>query len=159
MITTAAAPSLRAQQSDGAASLVVMSADRADALGIRPLAEIVSNGMCAEQYAYLHTVPAIALQRALKKASLDVDALDLVEINEAFASVALHSTRMLGADESSVNVNGGAVALGHALGSTGARMAVTLLHELRRRGGGSLGAVTLCGGGGQGEALVLRSVE
>jgi acetyl-CoA C-acetyltransferase len=144
------------QQSDGAACVVVMSADRAEALGMEPLAEIVAHGMSAEQYTYLHTVPALALQRALKKASLDVDSLDLVEINEAFASVALHSTRMLGADESRVNVNGGSVALGHALGSTGARMAVTLIHELRRRAD-RLGAVTLCGGGGQGEALILRS--
>jgi acetyl-CoA C-acetyltransferase len=143
------------QQSDGAACVLVMSADRAAALGIEPLAEIVAHGMSAEQYAYLHTVPALALQRALKKAGIDVDSLDLIEINEAFASVALHSTRMLGADESAVNVNGGSVALGHALGSTGARMTVTLIHELLRRGG-HLGAVTLCGGGGQGEALVLR---
>jgi acetyl-CoA C-acetyltransferase len=146
------------QQSDGAATLVVMSADRAAALGVAPLAEIVAHGMCAEQYSYLHTVPAIALQRALKKAALDVDTLDFIEINEAFASVALHSTRMLGADESRVNVNGGSVALGHALGSTGARMAVTLIHELRRRGG-DFGAVTLCGGGGQGEALILRTTR
>jgi acetyl-CoA C-acetyltransferase len=145
------------QQSDGAACLLIMSADRADALGVAPLGEIVAHGMCAEQFAHLHTVPAIALQRALKKASLEVDALDLIEINEAFASVALHATRMLGADESRVNVNGGAIAIGHALGSTGARMTVTLIHELRRRGGG-LGGVTLCGGGGQGEALVLRAV-
>ena len=146
------------QQSDGAACLVVMSSDRAEALGAEPLAEIVAHGMCAEQYAYLHTVPATALQRALKKAALEVDSLDLIEINEAFAAVALHSTRMLGARDAVVNVNGGSVAIGHALGSTGARMAVTLIHELRRRGD-EFGAVTLCGGGGQGEALILRSVR
>jgi acetyl-CoA C-acetyltransferase len=146
------------QQSDGAACLVVMSSNRAEALGVEPLAEIVAHGMCAEQYAYLHTVPATALQRALKKAALEVDSLDLIEINEAFAAVALHSTRMLGARETAVNVNGGAVAIGHALGSTGARMAVTLIHELRRRGD-ELGAVTLCGGGGQGEALILRALR
>jgi acetyl-CoA C-acetyltransferase len=143
------------QLSDGAAALLVMRADRAEAMGIPPLAEVVAHGMSAEQFAYLHTVPAIALQRALKKAGVDVDDLGLVEINEAFASVALHSTRMLGVDKGMVNVNGGSVALGHALGSTGARMAATLIHEMRRRGVG-VGGVTLCGGGGQGEALVLR---
>ena len=97
---------------------------------------------------------AIALEKALKKAGKDIDDLGLVEINEAFASVALHATRMLGADETIVNVNGGSVALGHALGSTGARMLVTLVHEMRRRQV-DYGAVTLCGGGGQGDALLL----
>ena len=143
------------QLSDGAAATVVMSAARAEALGVEPLAEILAHGMCAERFAYLHTVPAIALEKALKKAARDIADLGLVEINEAFAAVALHATRMLGADESVVNVNGGSVALGHALGSTGARMLVTLVHELRRRQV-ELGAATLCGGGGQGDALVLR---
>jgi acetyl-CoA C-acetyltransferase len=143
------------QLSDGAAAMVVMSAARAEALGLEPLAEIVSHGMCADRFAYLHTVPAIALEKALKKAGKHVDDLGLLEINEAFASVALHATRMLGADEAIVNVNGGSVALGHALGSTGARMLVTLVHELRRRRV-EYGAATLCGGGGQGDALLLR---
>jgi acetyl-CoA C-acetyltransferase len=143
------------QLSDGAAATVVMSAERAEALGVEPLAEILAHGMCAERFEYLHTVPAIALERALKKAGRQVDDLGLIEINEAFASVALHATRMLGADDDRVNVNGGSVALGHALGSTGARMLVTLVHEMRRRRVGH-GAVTLCGGGGQGDALVLR---
>jgi acetyl-CoA C-acetyltransferase len=143
------------QLSDGAAAIVVMSAARAEALGLEPLAEIVSHGMCADRFAYLHTVPAIALEKALKKAGKHVDDLGLLEINEAFASVAVHATRMLGADEAIVNVNGGSVALGHALGSTGARMLVTLVHELRRRGV-EYGAATLCGGGGQGDALLLR---
>ncbi|TMM19942.1 MAG: acetyl-CoA C-acetyltransferase [Actinobacteria bacterium] len=143
------------QLSDGAAATVVMSAERAAALGIEPLAEIVAHGMCAERFEYLHTVPAIALERALKKAGAHVEDLGLIEINEAFASVAVHATRMLGADEERVNVNGGSVALGHALGSTGARMLVTLLHEMRRRQV-ELGAATLCGGGGQGDALALR---
>jgi acetyl-CoA C-acetyltransferase len=111
--------------------------------------------MCADRFAYLHTVPAIALEKALKKAGRHVDDLGLLEINEAFASVAVHATRMLGADEATVNVNGGSVALGHALGSTGARMLVTLVHELRRRRVEN-GAATLCGGGGQGDALLLR---
>jgi acetyl-CoA C-acetyltransferase len=143
------------QLSDGAAAIVVMSAARAEALGLQPLAEIVSHGMCADRFAYLHTVPAIALEKALKKAGKHVDDLGLLEINEAFASVAVHATRMLGADEAIVNVNGGSVALGHALGSTGARMLVTLVHELRRRRV-EYGAATLCGGGGQGDALLLR---
>jgi acetyl-CoA C-acetyltransferase len=143
------------QLSDGAAALVVMSAERAAGLGIEPLAEIVASGMSAERFAYLHTVPALALRAALDRAGLDVDDLGLVEINEAFASVAVHASRMLGTSEEIVNVNGNSVALGHALGSTGARMAVTLVHEMRRRGV-EYGAATLCGGGGQGYALVLR---
>jgi acetyl-CoA C-acetyltransferase len=143
------------QLSDGAAALVVMSAERAEALGVEPLVEIVSYGMCADRFAYLHTVPAIALEKALKKAGMDPHDVGLLEINEAFASVALHASRMLGADEESVNVNGGSVALGHALGSTGARMIVTLVHEMRRRQV-EHGAATLCGGGGQGDALLLR---
>ncbi len=143
------------QLSDGAAAVVVISARRAEALGLEPLAEIVSSGMCAERFGYLHTVPALALQAALTKAGKDIDDLGLVEINEAFASVAVHASRMLGAREELVNVNGNSVALGHALGSTGARMTVTLVHEMRRRRV-EYGAATLCGGGGQGYALVLR---
>jgi acetyl-CoA C-acetyltransferase len=143
------------QLSDGAAALVVMSAERARALGLEPLAEILGHGMCADRFAYLHTVPAIALEKALKKAGRDLHDVGLLEVNEAFASVALHATRMLGADQDMVNVNGGSVALGHALGSTGARMVVTLVHEMRRRQV-EHGAATLCGGGGQGDALLLR---
>jgi acetyl-CoA C-acetyltransferase len=143
------------QLSDGAAALVVMSPERAQALGIEPLAEVVASGMSAERFAYLHTVPALALQAALEKAGLDAGDLGLVEINEAFASVALHANRLLGTSEEIVNVNGNSVALGHALGSTGARMAVTLVHEMRRRGV-EYGAATMCGGGGQGYALILR---
>jgi acetyl-CoA C-acetyltransferase len=146
------------QLSDGAAATLVMSSTRAEELGIEPLAEIVSYGMSAERYGYLHTVPALALQTALKKAGKDIHDLELVEINEAFASVALHSTRMLAVDEELVNVNGGSVALGHAIGATGARLTATLVHEMRRRGV-EYGAVTLCGGGGQGDALLLRSVQ
>jgi acetyl-CoA C-acetyltransferase len=142
------------QLADGAAALVVTSLERAEALGREPLAEILTHAMCADRFAYLHTVPAIALRKALDKSKLDVDDLGLLEINEAFASVAVHATRMLGASEEVVNVNGGSVALGHALGSTGARMAVTLVHELRRRNS-TYGAATLCGGGGQGYALIV----
>jgi len=102
-------------------------------------------------------MPALALSRALEKAGLSIQDLDLVEINEAFAAVALNATRMLGLDEDRVNVNGGAVALGHPIGASGARLVLTVAHELRRRGG-RLGAATLCGGGGQGDALVIRSI-
>ncbi|HLH70886.1 MAG TPA: acetyl-CoA C-acetyltransferase [Candidatus Dormibacteraeota bacterium] len=143
------------QISDGAAAVVVMAEERARALGLAPLAEIVAHGMSAERYAWLHTVPALALSRALEKAGLTAADLDLVEINEAFASVALNSTRMLELDEDRVNVNGGAVALGHPIGASGARLVLTLACELRRRGA-ELGAAALCGGGGQGDALIIR---
>jgi acetyl-CoA C-acetyltransferase len=146
------------QISDGAAALVVTSRARAEELGVEPLAEVVAHGMSAERYAYLHTVPALALQNALKKAGLDVHDLGLLEVNEAFAAVALHTTRLLGVEEEVVNVNGGAVALGHPIGASGARLVLTLAHEMRRRGV-ELGAATLCGGGGQGDALVLRRVS
>src|SRR5437763_764770 len=145
------------QLSDGAAADVVVSKDKADELGVSPLAEIVAHGMSAERFAYLHTVPAIAMQNALKKAGMDVHDLGLVEVNEAFASVALNATRMLGVDESIVNPNGGAVALGHPIGASGARLALTLAYEMRRRGV-DLGVAALCGGGGQGDALVIRRV-
>ena len=145
------------QISDGGAAVVVMKRERAESLGVQPLAEIVAHGMCAERYAYLHTVPAIALQNALKKAGKDVHDLGLIEINEAFASVSLNATRMLGADEGIVNVNGGAVALGHPIGATGARLLLTLAYEMRRRGV-EYGGATLCVGGGQGDALIIRSV-
>ena len=147
------------QISNGGAAVIVMSAERAAELGIEPLAEVVAHGMSADEPPYLHTVPALAVQAALKKADLSPGDLDLIEINEAFAAVALHSTRMLfngdKSAEDKVNVNGGAVALGHPIGCTGARLAVSLIHELRRRGGG-LGAAALCGGGGQGDAVIFR---
>jgi acetyl-CoA C-acetyltransferase len=145
------------QISDGGAAVVVMSKGKAEHLGTTPLAEVVAHGMSAERYAYLHTVPAIAMQNALKKAGRDVHDLGLIEINEAFASVALNVTRMLGADEAIVNVNGGAVALGHPIGMSGCRLVLTLAYEMRRRGV-DLGGATLCGGGGQGDALVIRRV-
>ena len=144
-----------AQISDGAAAVVVMSKDRAKKLGLEPLAEVVAHGMSAERYAWLHTVPALALTNALKKAGLEVSDLDLVEINEAFAAVALNATRMLRLDEDRVNVNGGAVALGHPIGASGARLVLTLAHELKRRGLRT-GAAALCGGGGQGDALIIQ---
>jgi len=145
------------QISDGGAAVVVMRRERAEALGIRPLVEIVAHGMSAERYAWLHTVPAIAMQNALKKAGKDAHDLGLVEINEAFASVALNAARMLGVDEAIVNVNGGAVALGHPIGMSGARLVLTLAYEMGRRGA-DLGGAALCGGGGQGDALIIRRV-
>jgi len=133
----------------------VMSRERAEAEGRTPLAEIVSHGMSADRFAYLHTVPAIALQNALKKAGLDVHDLGLVEINEAFAAVAVNATRMLGVSEELVNVNGGAVALGHPIGASGARILTTMVHELRRNGGG-LGLAAICSGGGGGDAILIE---
>ena len=143
------------QISDGAAAVVVMSAERARRTGVEPLAEVVAHGMSADRYSWLHTVPALALSNALKKAGLEVGDLDLVEINEAFAAVALNATRMLELDDERVNVNGGAVALGHPIGASGARLVLTVASELKRRGL-RYGAAALCGGGGQGDALIVR---
>jgi acetyl-CoA C-acetyltransferase len=137
--------------------MVVMSPERAEALGVQPLAEVVAHGMSAERYPYLHTVPALAMEAALKKAGLSANDLGLVEINEAFASVSLHASKMLGVDEAIVNVNGGAVALGHPIGMSGARLVLTLAHEMRRRDV-EYGGAALCGGGGQGDALIIRRV-
>jgi acetyl-CoA C-acetyltransferase len=143
------------QISDGAAAVVVMSAERARKLNLEPLVEIIAHGMSADRYAWLHTVPALALSNALKKAGLSASDLDLVEINEAFAAVALNASRMLELDEERVNVNGGAVALGHPIGASGARLVLTVANELKRRGLRT-GAAALCGGGGQGDALIVR---
>ncbi len=143
------------QISDGAAAVVVASEEAAAELGLAPLAEIVAYGMSAGRYPSLHTVPALALEKALKKAGLAAADLELVEINEAFAAVPLHSARMLGLDEAVVNVNGGAVAIGHPIGASGTRIVLTLALELRRRDA-DLGAAAICGGGGQGDALVVR---
>lgn len=145
------------QISDGAAAVVVADRTAAEAAGLPILAEIVAYGQTAGPDATLHERPAEALRIALKKASLEPTDLDLVEINEAFASVALWSADMLGIPPDRVNVNGGAVALGHPLGATGARIVVTLINALRSTGG-TLGAAALCGGGGQGDALVVRMV-
>lgn len=143
------------QVSDGAAAIVVAESDAADAAGAPILAEILSYGQIGGGDATLHERPAEALAVALKKADLSPSDLDVVEINEAFAAVSLWSARMLDIPDSKVNINGGAVALGHPLGATGARLIVTLVNALRQRGGG-LGAATLCGGGGQGDAIVVR---
>ena len=141
--------------SDGACAVVVMSRAKAEELGLTWLAEIVSHGNVAGPDASLQSQPSNAIRHALGKAGLTTDDLDLIEINEAFAQVVIQSTRELKVDEEIVNVNGGAIALGHPIGMSGARLVLTLALELRRRGGG-LGAAGLCGGGGQGDALIVR---
>jgi acetyl-CoA C-acetyltransferase len=143
------------QISDGAAAVVVMSAAAAAAAGVKPLAEIVASGAVAGPDNSLHSQPSNAIKQALGKAALSVDDIDLIEINEAFAAVGIQSMRDLGVGQEKVNVNGGAIAIGHPIGASGARLAVHLIYELGRRGGG-LGAAGLCGGGGQGEGLILR---
>ncbi|HEY2949078.1 MAG TPA: acetyl-CoA C-acetyltransferase [Micromonosporaceae bacterium] len=141
--------------SDGAAAVVVMSKEKASELGLTWLAEIGAHGNVAGPDSSLHSQPANAIRHALAKEGLSPADLDLIEINEAFAAVGIQSTRELGVDPAIVNVNGGAIALGHPIGMSGARLALTLALELRRRGGG-IGAAALCGGGGQGDALILR---
>jgi len=141
--------------SDGAAAVVVMSKARAQQLGLTWLAEIGAHGNVAGPDNSLHSQPARAILHALDKAGLTVADLDLIEINEAFAAVGVQSTNELGASADIVNVNGGAIALGHPIGMSGARLVLTLALELKRRGGG-LGAAALCGGGGQGDALLVR---
>jgi len=141
---------------DGASAVLMMSASRAAALGLEPLGTWLAQGESAEPVQYLATVPASALQAALKKLGRAPADLELVEINEAFAAVAITSTNLLGVDAERVNVNGGAVAVGHPIGASGARILMTLLYELRRRGGG-LGAATICSGMAQGEATVVQA--
>jgi len=143
------------QISDGACAVVVMSADAAEAAGAPVLAEVGAHGVVAGPDNSLQSQPSAAITRALGKAGLSVADLDLIEINEAFAAVAIQSMRDLGVGPDRVNVNGGAIAIGHPIGASGARIALHLILELRRRGGG-LGAAALCGGGGQGDALLLR---
>jgi acetyl-CoA C-acetyltransferase len=143
------------QISDGGAAVVVTSRERAAAEGLPVLASVVAYGTVAGPDTSLHSQPSRAIADACRRAGLSPADLDLVEINEAFAAVALRSTRELELDEAIVNVNGGAVALGHPIGASGTRVVLTLAMELRRRGGG-LGAAALCGGGGQGDALLVR---
>jgi acetyl-CoA C-acetyltransferase len=143
------------QISDGAAALVVADRDAAEELGMPVIAEILAYGQTAGPDTSLQAQPANALRIALEKADLDVRDLDLVEINEAFAAVSLYSANLLGIPHDRVNVNGGAVALGHPLGASGARIVVTLISALRARGGG-IGGAALCGGGGQGDALIVK---
>jgi acetyl-CoA C-acetyltransferase len=143
------------QISDGAAAVVVMSKTKAQELGLSWIAEIGAHGNVAGPDNSLHSQPANAIKQALAKDGLEVGDLDLIEINEAFAAVGLASIRDLGVDPEIVNVNGGAIALGHPIGMSGARIVLTLALELGRRGGG-IGAAALCGGGGQGDALIVR---
>jgi acetyl-CoA C-acetyltransferase len=143
------------QISDGAAAVVVMSKAKAEELGLEWLAEIGAHGVVAGPDSTLQQQPANAIDKACTREGLDPSALDLVEINEAFAAVGIVSTRELGVDPSKVNVNGGAIAIGHPLGMSGARVVLHLALELKRRGGGT-GAAALCGGGGQGDALLLH---
>jgi acetyl-CoA C-acetyltransferase len=140
---------------DGASCVIVTSEEFAQRRGLEVLATILSQAYVADDFAYLARTPARAGHRALEKAGKSIGDVRRVEINEAFSSVALNSTRMLGADEEIVNVNGGAVALGHPIGASGGRIVGTLIHELRRNGGG-LGLAAICSGGGQGDALLIE---
>jgi acetyl-CoA C-acetyltransferase len=146
------------QISDGGSAIVVMSKAAAERAGVQPLGEVVAYGQVAgPDNVSLLNQPSRAIQAALAKAGKNISDVDLFEINEAFAAVSVASTHDLGISTDVVNVNGGAIALGHPIGMSGNRLALTLLHELRRRGGG-LGAAALCGGGGQGDALLVRTL-
>jgi acetyl-CoA C-acetyltransferase len=140
---------------DGAGAIVVASAEWAEREGREPLARVLSYGTVADDFPYLAKTPANAAKQALEKIGKSPEDVDLWEINEAFASVAINSVRMLGVDEEKVNVNGGAIALGHPIGASGARIVGALVHELGRRGGG-LGVAAICSGGGQGDAIVVE---
>ena len=141
---------------DGASCVVVASEEWARRRNVEPLATVLSQGYVADDYAYLARTPAKAGAMALERAGKTIGDVERVEINEAFSSVARHSTQLLGADEERVNVNGGAVALGHPIGASGGRILATMVHELRRNGGG-LGLAAICSGGGQGDALLIEA--
>jgi acetyl-CoA C-acetyltransferase len=145
------------QLSDGAAALVMMSRAKADELGIEPLAEVVGYGMVAGPDVSLLHQPSRAIKKALERSGMTIADVDLFELNEAFAAVGVASMRDLGISDDVVNVNGGAIALGHPVGMSGTRIVGTLINELRRRGGGT-GAAALCGGGGQGDAALIRTL-
>jgi acetyl-CoA C-acetyltransferase len=145
------------QISDGGAAMVITSKAKAEELGVTPLAELVSYGMVAGPDPSLLTQPSRSIKRALETVDMTVSDIDLFELNEAFAAVGLASMRDLGITDDIVNVNGGAIALGHPVGMSGARIVLTLINELRRRGGGT-GAAALCGGGGQGDAAIVRTL-
>ena len=143
------------QISDGACAVVVMSKAKAEELGLTWLAEIGASGQVAGPDSSLQLQPANAIAKAAEKEGIAVSDIDLFELNEAFAAVGIESARQLGVDQDKVNVNGGAIALGHPVGMSGARIVLHLALELQRRGGG-VGAAALCGGGGQGDALIVR---
>ncbi len=145
------------QISDGGAALIVMSKAKADELGATPLAELIGYGMVAGPDTSLLTQPSRAIKRALEGNDMTVSDVDLFELNEAFAAVGIAAMRDLGINDDIVNVNGGAIALGHPIGMSGARVVMTVINELRRRGGG-VGAAALCGGGGQGDAAIIRTL-
>jgi acetyl-CoA C-acetyltransferase len=145
------------QISDGAAAVIVMSKAKAEELGATPLAELIGYGMVAGPDPSLLTQPSRAIKRALENDDMTASDVDLFELNEAFAAVGLASMRDLGISDEIVNVNGGAIALGHPVGMSGTRVVLTLINELRRRGGG-IGAAALCGGGGQGDAAIIRTL-
>ncbi|GIU90754.1 MAG: acetyl-CoA acetyltransferase [Acidimicrobiia bacterium] len=145
------------QISDGAAAVIVMSKAKAEELGVTPLAELVSYGMVAGPDPSLLTQPSRSIKRALENVDMTVSDVDLFELNEAFAAVGIASMRDLSITDDVVNVNGGAIALGHPVGMSGTRVVLTLINELRRRGGG-VGAAALCGGGGQGDAAIIRTL-
>ncbi|HLU43367.1 MAG TPA: acetyl-CoA C-acetyltransferase [Microthrixaceae bacterium] len=145
------------QISDGAAAVIVASKEAAERLGGEPLGEIVSYGQVAGPDPSLLTQPSRSIKQALERASLSVGDIDLFELNEAFAAVGVASMKDLGITDEITNVNGGAIALGHPIGMSGTRITLTLLHELKRRGGGT-GAAALCGGGGQGDALIVKTL-
>jgi acetyl-CoA C-acetyltransferase len=145
------------QISDGGGAVIVMSKAKAESLGVTPLGEVVSYGQVAGPDPSLLTQPSRASKQALDKAGLGIGDVDLFEFNEAFAAVGLASMADLGLSDEVVNVNGGAISLGHPIGMSGTRLALTILHELRRRGGGT-GVAALCGGGGQGDAIVVRTL-
>ncbi|HEY3183901.1 MAG TPA: acetyl-CoA C-acetyltransferase [Gaiellaceae bacterium] len=140
---------------DGASCLIVTSEEWARKRGLEPLATILAQGYVADDFAYLARTPAKAAAIALERAGKTIDDVERLEINEAFSSVAWNSTKLLGADDEKVNVNGGAVALGHPIGASGGRIVGTMIHELRRNGGG-LGLAAICSGGGQGDALLIE---
>jgi len=140
---------------DGAGAVVVMSEEKAKELGKRPLATIIGHAAVGAEAPYIATTPALAIQKLLKKTGLTLDQIDLFEVNEAFAAVTLTSGKLVGWDPEKVNVNGGAIALGHPIGASGARIVMTLIYELRRRGGG-YGIAAICSGAAQGDAILVK---
>lgn len=153
LITAGNAPGVN----DGACALVLMSEERAKALGLKPLAAIVSHAMVGQEPPYLHTVPALSIKKALDKAGMKVADLDVIEVNEAFAAVTLTSLKLLEADPNKVNVKGGAVAMGHPIGASGARLVTTLVYELLASGK-RFGAAGICSGAAQGDAVILENL-
>jgi acetyl-CoA C-acetyltransferase len=153
LITAGNAPGVN----DGAAALVLMSEEKAKELGLKPLAAIVSHAMVGQEPPYLHTVPALAIQKALKKANMTVADLDVIEVNEAFAAVTLTSLKLLEANPERMNTKGGAVAMGHPIGASGARLVTTLVYELMATGK-RFGAAGICSGAAQGDAVILENL-